>query len=282
MGLKRIAKKMQKEVIKPQLIPKLYGELLKDKIILVSGGTSGIGFSIAEACLNNGAKVIITGRNQARIDKAIEKIKEQIKNTKDSIKGIELDVTDVASVSGKIKNAERLFPETRIDVLINSVGVLKGDSLGKTDEKDFDDVLQTNLKGTYFLSQAFANYLVDKSIKGNILNVSSVSGIRPANSPYMISKWGINGLTKGLAKKYIKNGIVVNGIAPGPTATDMLLDNKDNIKHEYSPSGRYITPEEIANMSVILVSDLGRMIVGDTIYITGGCGNITIDDISYE
>lgn len=281
MGLKRIAKKMQKEIIKPQPIPKLYGELLRDKIVLVSGGTSGIGYSIAEASLNNGAKVIITGRSQTRIDKAIERIKKQDEKVDGSVKGIELDITDVASVSKKIEDAESLFPENRIDILINSAGVLKGDSLGNTDEKDFDDVLQTNLKGTYFLSQEFANYLVDREIQGNILNVSSVSGIRPANSPYMISKWGINGLTKGLAKKYIKNGIVINGIAPGPTATDMLLDDKDNIKHESSPSGRYVTPEEIANMSVILVSDIGRMIVGNTVYMTGGSGNLTMDDIEY-
>ena len=281
MGLKRIAKKMQKEIIKPQSVPKLYGELLRDKIVLVSGGTSGIGFAIAEACLTNGAKVIITGRSQTRIDKAIKRIKEQVENADGSIRGIELDITDVASISKKVKDAESLFSENRIDVLINSAGVLKGDSLGNTDEKDFDDVLQTNLKGTYFLSQEFANYLVDKEIQGNILNVSSVSAIRPANSPYMISKWGLNGLTKGLAKKYIKNGIVVNGIAPGPTATDMLLDDKDNIKNESSPTGRYVTPEEIANMSVILVSDLGRMIVGDTLYMTGGSGNLTLDDIIY-
>ena len=281
MGLKRIAKKMQKEIIKPQSVPKLYGELLRDKIVLVSGGTSGIGFAIAEACLTNGAKVIITGRSQTRIDKAIKRIKEQVENADGSIRGIELDITDVASISKKVKDAESLFSENRIDVLINSAGVLKGDSLGNTDEKDFDDVLQTNLKGTYFLSQEFANYLVDKEIQGNILNVSSVSAIRPANSPYMISKWGLNGLTKGLAKKYIKNGIVVNGIAPGPTATDMLLDDKDNIKNESSPTGRYVTPEEIANMSVILVSDLGRMIVGDTLYMTGGSGNLTLYDIIY-
>ncbi len=279
--LKGIVKKIQKEVIKPQPIPKLYGELLKDKIVLVSGGTSGIGFSIAEACLNNGAKVIITGRNQSRIDNAIERLKERVKRIEDSIKGIELDITDVARVNEKIKNAESLLPERRIDVLINSAGVLKGDSLGNTDEKDFDDVVQTNLKGTYFLSQEFAKYLVNKNIKGNILNVSSVSGIRPANSPYMISKWGINGLTKGLAKKYIKNDIVVNGIAPGPTATNMLLDDKDNIKYESSPTGRYVTPEEIANVAVILVSNLGRMIVGDTVYMTGGSGILTLDDIIY-
>ena len=165
MGLKRIAKKMQKEIIKPQSVPKLYGELLRDKIVLVSGGTSGIGFAIAEACLTNGAKVIITGRSQTRIDKAIERIKEQVENADGSIRGIELDITDVASISKKVKDAESLFSENRIDVLINSAGVLKGDSLGNTDEKDFDDVLQTNLKGTYFLSQEFATTWLIRKFK---------------------------------------------------------------------------------------------------------------------
>lgn len=85
-----------------------------------------------------------------------------------------------------------------------------------------------------------------------------------------------------MAKKFIKYGIVVNGLAPGPTATNMLLVNQnDDIKLIANPSGRFVMPEEVANIAVVLVSKLGRMIVGDTIYITGGAGNITLDDTSY-
>ena len=121
-------------------------------------------------------------------------------------------------------------------------------------------------------------------IKGNILNVASASSLRPANSAYTLSKWGIRGLTLGLAKALAKDGITVNGIAPGPTATPMLMkDNQnDNMVLERLPLGRYIMPEEVANMAVILVSSMGRAIMGDIIYMTGGAGILTYDDVPYS
>ena len=89
-------------------------------------------------------------------------------------------------------------------------------------------------------------------------------------------------MTLGLAKKLIKHGIVVNGLAPGPTATPMLIkEDTHNISLPNNPSGRYAMPEEIANMAVILTSGLGRMIVGDIVYMTGGAGIITFDDVNF-
>lgn len=94
---------------------------------------------------------------------------------------------------------------------------------------------------------------------------------------------GIRGLTLGLAKSLAPYGITVNGIAPGPTATPMLLeDSQSNITNNSNPIGRYVLPEEIANMAVVLVSSMGRTIVGDMIYMTGGAGIITYDDINYS
>ena len=123
----------------------------------------------------------------------------------------------------------------------------------------------------------------EKNIKGNILNILSSSSLRPAVNPYTVSKWGLRGLTIGMAKRFINDGIVVNGIAPGPTATPMLIsDNKDeDLSLESSPVGRYILPEEIANLAVFMVSDMGRMIIGDIVYMTGGAGTVTVDDIKY-
>ena len=97
----------------------------------------------------------------------------------------------------------------------------------------------------------------------------------------MVSKWGEVGLTQGLAKKLIPYGITVNGIAPGPTATGMLQQKNGYLDLPTSPAGRYTTAEEIANLAVFLVSDMGRMIVGETIFITGGCATLTKDDIAY-
>lgn len=132
------------------------------------------------------------------------------------------------------------------------------------------------------MSQAIINYMITNKIKGNILNVTSSSALRPAISPYILSKWGERGLTLGMAKKYLPYGIIVNGIAPGSTATAMVKNNDLNdLNCDYTPTKRYIAPEEIGNIATILVSDMGKMIIGDTVYITGGAGIITYDDIKY-
>ena len=162
--------------------------------------------------------------------------------------------------------------------------MIKGKNIGETEIEEYEMCLKTNLEGTYFLSQTFYNYLKRKKKRGNILNVCSSSSMRPAVKPYTITKWGLKGLTIGMAKKFIEDGIVVNGIAPGPTYTPMLVG--DNIKEkdltlETNPAGRFTTPEEIANGALFLVSDMGKMIIGDIIYMTGGAGIVTVDDIGY-
>lgn len=143
-------------------------------------------------------------------------------------------------------------------------------------------MIEVSLRGAFMLSQAVAKYFVSHQIKGNILNIGSSSSFRPASSAYTLSKWGIRGLTLGMAKSLISKGIVVNGIAPGPTATPMLLpDGQKNIDLPSNPLGRYAMPEEIANMAVILTSDLGRTVVGAIVPMTGGAGIITFDDMKY-
>lgn len=195
---------------------------------------------------------------------------------------IQIDISKTETVIDAINTAAENIATKKIDILVNNAGIIKGQNIGNTNGSDFDIAINTNLKGTYFMCQEFANYLTANQIKGNILNISSVSGIRPAISPYMLSKWGINGLTKGLAKKLIRHGIVVNGIAPGPTATEMLKCDGSDLTHPLSPAGRYVTPEEVANLAVFLISDMGRMILGETIVISGGCGNLTYEDMSYN
>lgn len=121
------------------------------------------------------------------------------------------------------------------------------------------------------------NVMLNKGIKGHILNVTSSSALRPAWTPYQMSKWAVKGLTLGLADMMIPHGIVVNAIAPGPTATPMLgKEAGDNIYEPYTPSRRYAMPEELASLAVFMVSGAGDMIVGDTFYMTGGSGTITL------
>lgn len=278
---KKIISKLQREVKTPVYIPVLSGKLLKNKTILITGGAGGIGYAIAERCLENGASVILAGRSNDKLVKAIETLTKKKYLEDQFVVPLVLNVKNIATIRKTITKAIDTYSIEKIDILVNNAGISMGQAVGKTAEADYDEVLDTNLKGTYFMSQEFSNYLVEHNIQGNILNITSVSGIRPAITPYMLSKWGITGMTEGLAKKLIKYGIVVNGIAPGPTATEMLAADGENLHYEKSPAKRYADPVEIANLAVFLISDMGRMIVGDTVYITGGCGNLTVDDIPY-
>lgn len=250
--------------------------LLENRVVLITGGSSGIGKAIAKACLESGAKVVITGRNEEKLHHAVDELRE----VATAIYPMILDNSDVKKMKDAIWEAERLAG-AKLTTLINNAGIALG-SFDHLEEEEFDKVLDTNIKGTVFLSKYFSEYLRQNDIKGNILNMVSSSGLRPAVSAYEISKWGLRGFTAGLAKKLIPYGIVVNGIAPGPTATPMLMrDGEHNLFHPTNPSGRYTTPEEVASLAVYLISDMARQIVGDVVCMTGGAGTITYDDIKF-
>lgn len=184
---------------------------------------------------------------------------------------------DTEHLPDKVKEAEALFEENKIDILVNSAGVVVKHDFWGIDEKEYDGIMDTNAKGTFFMSQAVGKAMIEKQVKGHILNVTSSSALRPAWTPYQMSKWAVRGLTLGLADTLLPYGIVVNAIAPGPTATPMLGKTEDSsISEPNNPSKRYAMPEEIASMAVYMVSDAGGMIVGDTVYMTGGSGTITL------
>lgn len=255
-------------------------ELLKGRVALITGGTSGIGFHMAKAFLRSGAAVVITGRSEDRLQKACSEL-----NVEGSY-GERL--FSVVMDNAKVELFDAIFQQIlheietkgfkRVDILVNNAGVL-GDGMPHATTTEFDKVINTNLKGVFFLSQLMGKYMKENQIAGNILNVGSSSSLRPAISAYTMSKWGIRSLTMGLAKALAPYGITVNGIAPGPTATPMLLgDDLGDIALKGSPIGRYALPEEIANMAVILVSPMGQSIVGDMVFMTGGAGVVTYDD----
>ena len=279
--VKRCLKHISLKVEKVDM-PVLYGSLLEGRTALITGGTSGIGLAMATAFARNGALVVITGRSRARIDAALETVRSEIDGAR--IAGVVLDSSsaDVAEFARALDEAERLAGSP-IDALINNAGVIAGGNMPNTEIEGFDLTIDTNLRGAYFLSQEFGRRLHDAKRGGNILNICSSSSLRPAISPYTISKWGLRGMTMGLAKQLAPLGVTVNGLAPGPTATPMLMaDGNDNLVHDGLPIGRYATSDEIANMAVVLVSDLGRMVVGDIVYMTGGAGTVTFDDLDYR
>lgn len=274
--VKIVVKHLQPRTIIQAKVFKLSpSEMLKGRCALITGGTSGIGYAIAEAFLEAGAKVIITGRSQSKLNKSVDRLSQY-----GICCGIIMDVTKTDTILDSFNDSVSKYG--KIDILVNNAGV-SGAPIADATPEEFDAVMDTNLKGVFFLSQIAGKYMVKNGINGNILNISSASSIRPAACAYTISKWGIRGFTQGLARTLLPYGITVNALAPGPTATPLLKKNSDadDIAFPVTPSGRYALPCEIANMAVVLVSDMARLVVGDTVFMTGGAGNINNGDMDY-
>lgn len=252
----------------PVTIPVLKGELLKGRRALVTGGSSGIGLAIAKSYLDNGASVIITGRNEAKLNEA--------KKSLGACGPVDVFVLDNSRPETFSAELEKIGD---FDILVNNAGYVGGGGFGSTEISEYDKVLETNLRGAYFMSQVVSNAWIKKGVEGNILNICSASSLRPGESPYILSKWGLRSLTVGMAKKLISHGIVVNGLAPGCTDTPQFCSNpQESINNPRNPTGRLVTVEEIGNMAVVMVSSLARMVVGDVMYVTGGGAITTLDD----
>jgi 3-oxoacyl-[acyl-carrier protein] reductase len=260
----------------PVNVPKV----LEGKVALITGGTGGIGMAIAKAFLQSGGKVILLGTSEQKLADGIARLKEEQtaeNRIEEAVKPLAFNLLDVEKMPDMVQKACGFFPEGRIDILVNCAGVNDADDFAHVKEADYDRVMDINVKGTFFMCQAVSNYMIEHKIKGHILNVSSSSALRPAWTPYPISKWAIRGFTMGLADTLLPHGIIVNAIAPGPTATAMVDRQADgDIRMDTSPSKRMAVPSEIANLAVFMVSDMGNMIVGDTFYMTGGSGTISM------
>lgn len=277
MGIKQKTKKMGRFVLsnlgRPVYAEQSFREenkLLSGRCVVVTGATSGIGLATAAACLRSGASVVVTSRD-------INRAKDACLRLGGGFPAM-LDLSDAESIPDQVDELSRSV-SAQIDALVNNAGILKGSAFGRTTVSDFDDIIATNLRGTYFLTQEMARRMVKDGVRGNICFVTSSSAYRPATNAYSCTKWALRGLVEGTAKMLAPHGIVVNAVAPGPTATAMLIGDNNNIMAPRSPIGRYLTPEEIAEIIVTLLTDSSRGIIGDTIRMTGGSGVITFDDV---
>lgn len=244
------------------------GNLLVGKRVLITGGSTGIGYSIAHRCLEEGADVLITGRS---LDK-LEKAKEQLNSDKLSV--VSWDVSDLSILDEKLKESKQLLGGD-IDILVNNAGIVNGVRFPNVTEEVWDKVYSINSKGLFFLTQSLCSIWEsrkDKSIK-KVINISSQGGFVGATYPYRMTKWDINGLTKGLGLNLAPKGIIVNGIAPGITTTpavETYFKEKDNIYCSQNPMERVALPEEIAELAIFLIGEASNFIVGQTIVCDGG------------
>lgn len=255
-------------------------DLLEGRVAVITGCTSGIGLAIAKAFLNAGASVVATGRNKDKLDNIVVELSSLAKDGS-MVYPYVLDVMDIDGLGKAVADIVSIVPNHKIDILVNNAGL--GGAPAVNESREYDILMDTNLKSVYFLSKYMAKHMIDNKIEGNILNIVSCACLRPAGSVYGATKWGLRGITEGFAKMLLPHNIVVNGIGPGLTATPFAgKTNNEDLLNEMNPSKRLVTPEEVANIAVVLTSGMGRMIVGDIVYISGGAGVLTCDDIDYN
>ena len=235
--------------------------------VLITGGTSGIGLEIAKEFLDEGAEVIITGRNQEKLDVT----KQIIKNERLHV--LQWDVSDVESIDTKLLEMNNIIHN--VDTFVNNAGIYGYDDWNTITPALYDKVMEVNQRGLFFMCQAEGKYLIENKINGKIINIVSIAGVKSGFDPYSVSKWGAMDITKGLAKELVSKGIIVNGIAPGDVVTNIHdgYKGKDVNENAYAPehkTKRYTLVEEVASMTKYLASNAANNIVGQVFIIDGG------------
>ena len=243
-----------------------YTECLKGRKALITGGGSGVGYAIAQKFLSSGAEVTITGRNPDKLAQVAAHLNSTRLHT------LVWDAANISSTEKKINEAIQIMEG--LDILVNNAGLYTFLPFEKIDEAEWDKIIHTNLKGTFFIcQQAVKDFKKEKEktrVK-KIINISSTRGFQGDCGPYGISKWGVNALTKGLARDYTHEGILVNGIAPGIIATPLNgIDPRGNVFDGSNKEHRTAIAEEIAELALFLANDSSNHITGQIIACDGG------------
>jgi 3-oxoacyl-[acyl-carrier protein] reductase len=243
--------------------------LFKDKVVLVTGASKGIGRATALYFLNEGAKVII---NYSKEGNHIKELKEMVSNKEDQTLFFCADVSNVSSVREMFKAIKNKWGQ--LDILVSNAGITRDSWLMMMGDKNWDDVLNINLKGTFFCIREASKMMAAKK-QGVIINVSSTSGLKgqPGQANYSASKGGIIAMTKTLSRELASYNIRVNCIAPGFIHTGMTNNMPQNTLDSYIqhiPLGRIGEANEVAETIGFLASPKASYITGQCIVVDGG------------
>ncbi len=242
---------------------------LTGKAALVTGASRGIGRAIAVALAEAGADVAV---NYAGSEAAAAETVKAIEALGRKAVMIKANVGKAAEFEAMVAQALEAFG--KLDILVNNAGITRDNLIMRMKEEEFDEVIETNLKGVFNGIKAVTRSMM-KQRSGRIINISSVVGAlgNPGQANYVASKAGVIGLTKSAAKELASRGITVNAVAPGFIATDMTdklpPDMKEKLEKDI-PLGRVGRPEEIASAVVYLASDASSYMTGQTIHVDGG------------
>jgi NAD(P)-dependent dehydrogenase (short-subunit alcohol dehydrogenase family) len=245
-------------------------ERFKDRVVLVTGASSGIGRACAMALGAEGARIIAAGRRRERLDAIATEIDP------DRVQVVTGDVRDEAVGRSWVQAAVERFG--RLDGLVQAAGVIGNTGALDTEPAEWDRIMDSNLRSLYLMTRAAAAALIES--RGNIVNISSVGGLRPYGgiTPYCVSKAGVDMLTRCTALEFAPHGVRVNAVNPGVVRTE--LHTVTNAVPEYEaflersktthPLGRWGEPEEVAALVAVLMSDEAGWITGGTFSIDGG------------
>ena len=243
--------------------------MLKDKNIIVTGATRGIGKEIALTLAQNGANIAINYRNY---NEEVEELINSIKEFGVDAIAVKCDVSKSDEVDNFISEVKNHF--SSIDVLVNNAGITKDGLLLRMKDEDFNSVLDVNLKGTFNTTKSISPIMI-KQKHGKIINISSVVGIvgNAGQCNYAASKAGVIGFSKSVARELASRNINVNIVAPGYIDTDMTKSLPDKVKDEILksiPMKKMGNPKEVANLVLFLSSNLSDYITGQVINVDGG------------
>jgi len=246
-------------------------KLLENKIVLITGGSRGIGKSIAKECMRQGATVAFTYRDENSQEQAIQ-VEKELNEDGGLAKAFMSDAANFEDAQKLISDIISEFGT--IDVLVNNAGITRDTLLMRMSEDQWDEVINTNLKSAFNLTKA-AQIPMLKARSGSIINMSSVVGVKgnAGQANYAASKAGLIGFTKSVAAELGSRGIRCNAIAPGFIETEMTKSLDEKVVEEWRngiPLKRGGTPLDVANTTVFLASDMSSYVTGQTIHVCGG------------
>ena len=244
---------------------------LKGKSGIVTGGGSGIGKAMAKGLVQAGAELVIAGRNREKLEKAAK----EIRNFGGPVIPCQTDLARMEEIKKLVDRTVKEFG--KIDFLFNNAGTIRRTPSEDYTEKDWDEVLDINLKGPFFLAQAVARVMISQKRKGKIINTSSLIAVQGGKRvpAYAASKGGLSQVTKTMANDWAKYNILVNAIGPGWVRTELteqLQEDKERYAEILSriPLGRWADPEDLAGIAIFLASDASDYLTGQIIFVDGG------------
>ena len=244
---------------------------VNDQIVLVSGGSRGIGEAIAQGFATRGAQVIITGREKTTLEATAARLSQESQQT---VAPIVCDVAESSSITETVERTLEKFG--RIDTLINVAGINRRKPALEVTEEDYDQILNINLKGAFLLSQQVGASMIDQG-SGCQINIASLNSDRPLKNvaPYAMSKSAMETMTRSLAMEWGPKGIRVNALAPGFILTDLTKKLwSDETMHQWgkknTPLGRLGNCGDMVGTAIFLASNAAKFLTGQTIYVDGG------------